>query len=429
MHAPVNDALTIDLPLVRQTLANGLRVVLHPDHRLPLVAVNLWYHVGSKNERPGRTGLAHLFEHLLFEGSAHVGPQEHFRYVQEAGGVTNGSTWYDRTNYHETLPSHQLDLGLWLESDRLGFAFDALDQHSLDTQREVVINERRQRVDNQPYGLANERLHELLYAEDHPYRWPVIGYVDDLHAARLDDVRRFFQTFYTPRNAVLTVAGDIEPDNALDRIDRWFGELPRGGDIPPVVVPPNPLEGVRRDVLHDRVQLPRLYYGFHGPAFGTDDWYALDLWSEAMAEGKASVLYEDLVYRRRLAQEVACYIYPTEESATVLVMATARPEVPIETLEQAIDEHLNRAAREPLSEAQLASAKRRLLTGHFNQLQNVEQRADLLSRFTTFFDRPEDLASEALRYQPVEAEDVRRAVAATCRLDRRAIVTVLPEPA
>src|SRR5688572_14784994 len=183
-----------EVPHQLHRLANGLRVVLHEDHHLPLVAVNLWYHVGSKNERPGRTGLAHLFEHMLFQGSAHVGTNDHFRLVQQVGGVANGSTWYDRTNYYETLPAPALDLGLWLEADRMGFLLEALTEEKLANQRQVVINERRQRVDNQPYGRALERLHELLYPEGHPYRWPVIGYLDDIAAATLDDVRQFFST-------------------------------------------------------------------------------------------------------------------------------------------------------------------------------------------------------------------------------------------
>jgi len=206
-----------DLPFESHRLDNGLRVILHRDTRLPLVAINLWYHVGSRNERPGKTGFAHLFEHMLFQGSAHVGTNDHFRWIQQVGGVANGSTWYDRTNYYETLPSHALDLGLWLESDRMGFLLDALTPEKLETQRSVVMNERRQRVDNQPYGRALERLHELLYAPDHPYSWPVIGYLDDIARATLDDVAAFFSAWYAPGNAVLTLAGDFESAAALER--------------------------------------------------------------------------------------------------------------------------------------------------------------------------------------------------------------------
>ncbi|HBL28979.1 MAG TPA: peptidase M16, partial [Acidobacteria bacterium] len=224
----------VDLGFQRHTLDNGLRVVLHRDPRLPLVTVNVWYHVGSKNEQPGRTGFAHLFEHMLFQGSEHVGTNDHFRLVQQVGGVANGSTWYDRTNYYETLPSHHLELGLWLEADRMGYLLPALTQQNLDTQRDVVMNERRQRIENMPYGMAGERLHELLYPPGHPYRWPVIGYMDDIAAATLEEVRTFFRTYYTPNNAVLSVVGDIDPDDAIVQVERWFGEIPAGPPKPPV---------------------------------------------------------------------------------------------------------------------------------------------------------------------------------------------------
>ncbi|MEM8963032.1 MAG: pitrilysin family protein [Acidobacteriota bacterium] len=230
--------MSLAIPFVEHRLDNGLRLVLHVDRSRPLVALNLWYHVGSKNEGPGRTGFAHLLEHLLFEGSENVPGNRHFAMVQEAGGVANGSTWYDRTNYYETLPSHQLDLGLWLESDRMGFFLPTMTQEKLDTQRDVVINERRERTDNQPYGLAGERLRELLYPEGHPYRWPVIGYLEDLHGATLDELGSFFSTYYTPNNAVLVLAGDFDPEVALERVAHYFGEIPPG-EAPsrPVVEP------------------------------------------------------------------------------------------------------------------------------------------------------------------------------------------------
>ena len=219
--------------IVRHQLANGLRVVLQPDDTLPLVAVNLWYHVGSKNERPACTGLAHLFEHMLFQGSANVGVNDHFRLVQQAGGTANGSTWFDRTNYYETLPASHLDLALWLESDRMGFLLPALDQEKLENQRQVVMNERRERIDNQPYGRAFERLNELLYPANHPYHWPVIGYMDDIEGATLDGVAEFFETYYAPNNAVLTLAGDFQPHQAIERIDHFFGSIPTGKPMPP----------------------------------------------------------------------------------------------------------------------------------------------------------------------------------------------------
>lgn len=414
------------LHIERHTLDNGLRVVLHPDDRLPLVAINLWYHVGSKNEGPGRTGFAHLFEHMLFQGSEHVGTNDHFHHVQKAGGVANGSTWYDRTNYHEVLPSSHLDLGLWLESDRMGFLLPAVTQETLDNQRDVVINERRQKMDNQPYGRAFERLHELLYGPDHPYRWPVIGYVEDLERATLDDIRDFFETFYTPNNAVLTVAGDIEPSHALARIQHFFGDLAPGEKIPPVRAPLPQIREPLREVQEDDVQLPRVYMGFHSPPYGHDSWYAADLLTTALCDGKSSILYEDLVYRRQLAKDVGCYVFPTELTATFSVIATAKPGVAPETLEQALVEHFERWRRETLPREHVERAQSALVTSHYSQLQTLDRRADLLSMWTTYFDAPELLSHEAQRYLDLEAEDLRRVAHEHLDPAKRVVVTVVP---
>ncbi len=414
------------LELERHQLDNGLEVVLHRDPNLPLVALNIWYHVGSKNEAQGRTGFAHLFEHLLFQGSQNVGTNDHFRYVQQAGGVANGSTWYDRTNYYEVLPTHCLDLGLWLESDRMGFFLEAITQENLDNQREVVINERRQKMDNQPYGRAFERLHQLLYPEGHPYRWPVIGYVKDLTAATLDDVREFFETFYVPRNAVLTLAGDVDYDHALGRIEHFFGDIPGGRKPDPPTVPPSRIDGERRELMEDNVQMPRVYMAYHAPAVGEDEWYAADLLAAALTGGKSSLMYEDLVYRRQLAQDVGCYIFPTEVTATFAVISTAKPGVDPARLEAALVEHLERAAEEPLAAEHFERALSQRLTDHYGQLQTLDRRADLLSMFTTYFDDPAGVARQAERYRAPTAADIQAFAARRLRTDRRAVVTVVP---
>jgi zinc protease len=415
-----------ELRFERHTLSNGLRVVLHRDPTIPLVAVNLWYHVGSKDERPGRTGFAHLFEHMLFQGSEHVAANDHFRYIQQVGGVANGSTWYDRTNYFETLPASHLDLGLWLESDRMGYLLPAMSQVKLDTQREVVMNERRQRIDNQPYGRAFERLHELLYPAAHPYHWPVIGYMDDIAAATLDDVRTFFETFYAPNNAVLTLAGDFSPAHALGRVEYWFGSIPRGPEAPPPPPADPPPDGEAREVLEDDVRLPRVYMGYRAPAFGEPGWYAADLLATVLASGKSSRLYQDLVYRRQIAQDVSCFIFPTELAATFAVVATARPEVAPEELEAAIDEHLGRCAAEPPADDELERGRNLLLTGYFDELQKLDGRADLFSQFTTYFDEPLRVATEPDRYREVTAAAALETAAGVLRTERRAVVTVVP---
>jgi predicted Zn-dependent peptidase len=419
---------SLDLAFERHTLGNGLRVILHRDTALPLVTVNLWYHVGSKNERPGRTGFAHLFEHMLFQGSQNVPTHDHFRLTQQVGGVANGSTWYDRTNYYETLPSNHLDLGLWLESDRMGFLLPAITQQNLDTQRDVVMNERRQRVDNQPYGRAGERVHELLYPGDHPYHWPVIGYMEDIAAATLEDVRSFFSTYYTPNNAVLTLAGDFAPDEALRKVETWFGDIPAGPPVPPVTAPLPPL-GEQRAVLESDVHLPRIYVAFRGPAYGDRLWYAADLLSSVLSGGKSSRLYQDLVYDRQIAHEVGVYISPYEEVGTFMMIATARPGVSAEDLERALVEHLDRAASSPAAPADLERARNRMLTEHYSALQKLENRADLFSQFTTFFDNPAGVAAEADRYQEITAADLMDVAARHGSAAERVAVWVVPREA
>ena len=420
-----------DLQIEEHSLANGLRVVLNPDPALPLVAVNLWYHVGSQNEAPGRTGFAHLFEHMLFQGSQHVGTNDHFRYVQQVGGVANGSTWYDRTNYYETLPASHLELGLWLESDRMGWLLPAMTAEKLETQRQVVMNERRQRVDNQPYGRAYERLDELLFPPDHPYHWPVIGYMEDIAAATLEDVEAFFRSWYTPDNAVLTLAGAFVPAEALESIERYFGEIPPGSRPPRPRPRLDDLTGPVKETMEDAVELARLHLAFRLPPYGADDWYAADLLATVLTGGRSSPLYQDLVYDRQLAQDVGAFALPTELAGGFVLVSTARPEVPAERLESAVREHLRQAGAEPFAEEELERARNRILTHHWEGLQQLDQRADQLSQLVTFFGDAHLLQHELDRYRTLTAEDLQRCAAAWLVDERSVAVTVVPrrEPA
>ncbi len=426
---------TPELSYQSHALPNGLRVVLHPDRSLPLVTVNLWYHVGSKNERPGHTGLAHLFEHMLFQGSAHVPTNGHFRFVQQIGGVANGSTSHDRTNYYETLPSAHLDLGLWLESDRMGFLLPALTQENLDTQRDVVVNERRQRIENQPYGQASERLYALLYPEGHPYRWPVIGTVEDITAATIDGVRAFFRTYYAPNNAVLTIAGDIEPAEALERAAAWFGEIPRGEPIPPVILPTYPggrpvrPEEERREVFPDAVLMPRIYLAYTTPPYGSRDWYVGDLLSSLLTAGKSSLLYSDLIYDRQIAQEVGAWVHLGEAAGTFTLVATARPGVSPEEIEARLGGHLEAIAEGKVDAQALERARKRALTDFFGNLQRLDMRADLLARLTTYFGDPGGVGREAEIYQNITAEEISRFVVEHCRPTERASLWIVPKDA
>jgi zinc protease len=417
-------ALAPPATLATHRLGNGLRVVAQRDASLPLVAVNVWYHVGSKNERRGRTGLAHLFEHMLFQGSEHVGTNDHFRYLQQVGGVANGSTWYDRTNYYETIPSDHLELALWLESDRLGFLLPALTPQKLETQRTVVMNERRQRVDNQPYGRALEELQALAYPAAHPYSWPVIGTMDDIAAATLDDVRGFFQTFYSPDNAVISLVGDLDTEQAFTLVEKYFGEIPAGPERPVVSAP---AVGSRdgRSVLSDDVELRRFYMGWRIPAYGTTDWYGLDLLASALSDGKTGPLYRDLVYERELAQDVSATVLPTELESLFLVIATVRPDADPGRLEAGILAHLRAATEEPLPHLLFSATRERMATVFLEAQQSLDRRADLLSQHATFFDRPDGALEELDRYLDLEADGVLETAA---RHLSGSPVTVVVEP-
>jgi predicted Zn-dependent peptidase len=369
-------------------LSNGLRVVLNEDHSAPLVAINLWYHVGSKNERPGRTGFAHLFEHMLFSGSAHVGNNEHFRYVQSVGGVLNGSTFFDRTNYFETLPSNYLALGLWLEADRMGFFLPAINQEKLDIQREVVKEERRQRYDNVPYGTAFERLLRLAYPADYSYHWPTIGSMEDLEAASVDDVSEFFDVWYRPDNCTLTIVGDFHPDEAKRLVEQYFSEIQPGGSFPPFDLQRTPAGHEIRETFPSQVQLPRLYRLYHLPKMGEPDWIHADLLTTVLASDKASRLDRVLVHEKQIAQDVATYVLPTEATGILLLQATAREGVAIEAIETAIDEEVSKLSLGGISDDELTRAKNRAEVEFAHQLETFDARADLFGMMSTYFGDP-----------------------------------------
>lgn len=388
-------------------LANGLRVVLNEDHSAPLVAVNVWYHVGSKNERRGRTGFAHLFEHMLFSGSEHVGNNEHFRYVQSVGGVLNGTTFFDRTNYFETLPSNYLALGLWLESDRMGFFLPALTQEKLDIQREVVKEERRQRYDNVPYGTAFERLLHLAYEPDYSYHWPTIGSMEDLTAASLDDIREFFATWYRPDNAVLTIVGDFAPAEAKELVEKYFGEIPAGGKFPKFTLQRNPLGSERREEFGDRVQLPRVYRLYHLPKMGDRDWIHADLLSTILASDKASRLDRALVHEKQIAQDVAAYVLPTESTGMMLLQATAKEGVDASRLESEIDHEVARLISGGVTEEEIIRAKNRSEVEFAHQIENYDTRADIIAMLATYFGDPSLVHRWLEPYQSATTADLR----------------------
>jgi predicted Zn-dependent peptidase len=411
-------------------LPNGLRLIVSEDHLAPVAAVNVWYNVGSKHEQPGKTGFAHLFEHVMFQGSAHVGKAEHIALIQAAGGTMNGTTWLDRTNYFETMPSHQLELALWLEADRMGTLLDALSQENLDNQREVVKNEKRWSYDNRPYGSWVEKLLGAIFPDGHPYHHPTIGSMADLDAASVEDVSAFFRLHYAPNNAVLSVVGDVEPDQVRTWVERYFGAIPANPNLPvplPDMTLAPTLGGEVREVVPDRVPLPRIHWGFRGPIFGDPRLDALDLAGQILAGGKGSRLHRRLVREERLAQDVAFFSMGLVAGASLTAgWATARPGVDLVALETAFWEELERMGREPVSDDELARAKALTEADELGALQRVDEKADRLSMYATLFDDPAMVNSILPRYLSTTAEQIQ----AVCRdvfvADNRLVLTYVP---
>lgn len=419
------------IPIETYVLPNGLRVTLSEDHTAPIVAVNLWYHVGSANERPGRTGFAHLFEHMLFQGSANVGANEHFELVQRAGGTLNGSTWLDRTNYYETVPSHQLALALWLEADRMARLLPAMTQEKLDTQRSVVKNERRWSMDNQPYGSWWERLPALVFPPGHPYHHSLIGSMEDLDAASLDDVAAFFRTWYTPDNAVLTIAGDFDPAQARALVAEHFGPIPRGTGTPALPAFELPLRfgaAPPRAVVEDAVPAARVLVAMRTPVYGTDGWYDAQLAAAILGARRGSRLYRGLVRTRQIAADVGAYTFDLSRGVDLfLVDVTGRPGVALAELEQAVHAQLDAMQALGVEEAELSRAQALVETDLVRALQSAGGRADRLSQFATYLGDPHRLNEEPDRFRAVTLERVNAFAAAHLPREHRAVLAYVPQ--
>jgi len=411
-------------------LPNGLRLIVSEDHLAPVAAVNVWYNVGSKHEVKGKTGFAHLFEHVMFQGSANVGKTEHMALVQAAGGTLNGTTWLDRTNYFETMPSHQVDLALWLEADRMGTLLQALSQENLDNQRDVVKNEKRWSYDNRPYGSWVEKLLAAIFPDGHPYHHPTIGSMEDLDAASVEDVSSFFRLHYAPNNAVLSVVGDVDRAKVEAAVEKYFGGIPANPDLPvalPDMTLPPTIGKEIREVVPDRVPLPRIHWGFRGPLFGDKRLDALDLAGQILAGGKGSRLHRRLVREERLAQDVAVFSMGLVAGASITAgMATARPGVDLIQLETAFWEELERIGREPVSEDELARAKALTEADELGALQRVDEKADRLSMYATLFDKPEMINDILPRYLSTTAEEIQAVCRDVFLRNNRVVLTYLP---
>jgi zinc protease len=428
-RASAQDA-RISVPYTHFVLPNGLNVILHEDHTTPTVSVNVWYHVGSAREKPGRTGFAHLFEHIMFEGSGHVAEGNFDQWLEAAGGDNNGSTANDRTDYWEDVPSNALELALFLESDRMGYLLQSMSPAKVDGQRDVVKNERRQSYENVPYGMASITLSENLYPADHPYHWPTIGYMDDLTAASYEDVVNFFKSYYGPNNASLAIAGDIDPARTRAAVEKWFSDVPTSPLVPPQAPPAAMLTQEKRVLLEDRVQLPRLYMAWLSPGILKPGDAELDVLANVLTGGKNSRLYKRLVYDLQIAQDVRAFQASSELSSEFQIQATARPGHTLSELEQVIQQEIDRIKREPPTAREVGRAVNQYEAGFLDQLEHIGSfggKADQLNQYFTYTGNPDYFNEDLARYKALSPDDVTAIASRFLRDDARVVLSVVPQ--
>jgi zinc protease len=419
----------VAIPCSQVTLDNGLRLIVHEDGTAPIVSVNVWYHVGSRDEESGRTGLAHLFEHLMFEGSANVPPGEFDRRLEDAGAVNNGSTTSDRTNYWETLPSNAVELALFLEADRMGGLLAALSHERFEAQRDVVMNERRESYENRPYGLAHERILGTLYPPDHPYHWPVIGFMDDIAAATFDDAAAFCRRYYSPSNATVAVAGDVETRDVVRIAERLFGAIEPGTRPERARAATVALADDVRSIMPDEVRLPRLYMAWHSPAAFADDDAEMDAVATALASGKASRLYDRLV-RTAKAVDVTAYQHGSQLCSSFEVVVTARPETELDEIEEVVRDEIGRIASTGITGDEYDRVRNGIMTAFVDELQSVGGfggRADRLNLYAMHFGEPDSVQDDLDRFLRLEPDHVRDAAARWLAGQHAVALRVVPE--
>jgi zinc protease len=428
----------LEVPYTQFVLPNGLRVVLHEDHTVPLLTVNTWYHVGSAREKPGRTGFAHLFEHLMFMGSGHVKYGLFDSLLEAAGGTNNASTGADATNYYIDVPSNALDLALYLESDRMGFLLDAMSPKTVDAQRDVVKNERRQRLENAPYGMASIEIAKLLYPEGHPYQWPTIGYMEDLTAASYEDVLDFFKKYYQPSNATMVIAGDFESAAGKAAAEKWLSDVkPGSGIVPPIDFPHPYLTEIKKKTIQDRVQLPRLYLDWITPAHFTPGDAELDVLSLVLAGGKNSRLYKRLVYELQIAQDVSALQASQALNSQYEITVTARPPAAgatasssIEKIRGIVDEELRKLQEAPPTEREFQRAINQIEASFYDRMERVGEFGgigDQLNAYDFAAGNPGYFNEDLARYRALAPPDIQAAALRFLPLDRR--VELIVEPA
>jgi len=432
--APAATAATApDLPQIafeKYTLANGLEVILHEDRRMPEIAVDVWYKVGGRDEAPGRTGFAHLFEHVMFQGTKHIAEDKHFEYLQKAGASSvNGSTSHDRTNYYEVVPSNQLELALWLESERMGFLLDRTGfKETVDNQRDVVKNERRQRYENRPAGLISKVLLEALYPPDHPYYHQVIGSMEDLTAASVDDVKAFFRTYYAPGNATLVIAGDFDRAKTKQLVEQYFGPIPAGEPITRRPAPAVRLTAVKRIAMEAKIQQPQLYVTYPTPPNFAPGDRELDLLGIAMAGGKSSRLYKRLVYDMKIAQSVTAAQQSQLLSSSFEITASPMPGHTLDEILAVIDEEIAAVQAKPLEPVELDRAKNQLESDTVRSLESLLARAERLQSYNYLVGDPGFVTDDLRRYRAVDAAAVQRVAQQYLKKDARVVVTIDPNP-
>ncbi|MGM0498254.1 MAG: M16 family metallopeptidase [Bacteroidota bacterium] len=406
-------------------LDNGLHVILHEDHSTPIVNVSVMYHVGSKNEDPELTGFAHLFEHLMFEGSKNIERGKYSEHVEKAGGTLNASTSNDRTFYYETLPSNQLELGMWLESERMLHA--KIDSIGIATQKDVVVEEKKQRVDNRPYGSVMEETMKRAYKK-HPYRWTTIGDTAHIRSSSDQDVKNFYETFYVPNNAVLTIAGDIDKEETKKYVEQYFGSIPKGDkEIPrPDVEEPVKNEEIR-DTVYDNIQLPAVIQAYHTPAMGTDDYYAVDMLSTLLSEGQSSRLYKTLVDQKELAMQVALMPMPLEDPGVALMFALPNSGVDAKKLEKAMDAEVEDVRNNLISDRELEKLKNQFESKIVKQNNSISRRAQNLARNYTYFEDTDLINHRLENYLDVTKEDIKRVANEYLREENRVVLYYLPK--
>lgn len=420
----------IKIPYTRHVLPNGLNVILHEDHSTPTVGVNIWYHVGSGYEKPGRTGFAHLFEHLMFMGSGHVAEGQFDKLLEAAGGDNNGSTTEDRTNYFEDVPSNALELALYLDSDRMGFLVDAMTPKSVDAQRDVVKNERRQSYENRPYGLSEETILKNLYPSTHPYSWPVIGSMTDLSAATYDDVVEFFKTYYVPNNASLVIAGDINPQETLKLVEKWFGGIPAGKPVAPQNPAAAKLYEEKNVVIEDRVQLPRLYMVWITPKKFAPGDAELDVLSNILSGGKNSRLYQKLVYELQIAQDVRSSQNSSKLSSSFELVATARSGHNLDELKKVIQQEIDKIKNEPPTERELQRTVNQFEASFLDQLERpggFGGKADLLNQYFYYAGNPDYTNEDLSRYKALSTNDIQTAAQTYLPDNGRVVLSIVPK--